>query len=69
VANLALDYLRRPEKLEDQRRKLDALVRSLDKPGASLNAARIALGLMRDAPAGPGAGGPQNSVGTPAAAR
>jgi lipid-A-disaccharide synthase len=46
VTRLALDYLRHPEKLEDQRRKLDALVKSLDKPGASANAARIALGLM-----------------------
>jgi lipid-A-disaccharide synthase len=47
VANLALDYLRHPEKLEAQRAKLDALVRSLDKPGASMNVARIALGIMR----------------------
>jgi len=46
VANLALDHLRHPEKLEDQRRKLDALVRSLDKPGASMNAARDAIDMM-----------------------
>ena len=47
VANLALDYLRHPEKLEAQRAKLDALVRSLDKPGASMNVARMALRMMR----------------------
>jgi len=46
VAHLAIDYLRHPQKLEDQRAKLDALVRSLDKPGASANAARIALQIM-----------------------
>jgi lipid A disaccharide synthetase len=46
AAQLAIDYLRHPEKLEDQRQKLDALVRSLDKPGASMNAARVAMGLM-----------------------
>jgi lipid-A-disaccharide synthase len=49
VANLAVGYLRDPQKLEDQRRKLDALVRSLDKPGASMNAARVALAMMRGA--------------------
>jgi lipid-A-disaccharide synthase len=69
AANLAVDYLRHPEKLEAQRAKLAELVRSLDKPGASLNAARVALGLMRGAPAQPGGAGSQNSVGTPAAAR
>ena len=46
VADLALDYLRHPEKLQAQRRKLADLVRSLDRPGASMNVAKIALRLM-----------------------
>ena len=46
VAELALDYLRHPEKLEDQRRKLAELVGKLDKPGASMNVARLAMGMM-----------------------
>ena len=46
-AELAIDYLRHPEKLEAQRRRLDELVRSLDKPGASMNVARIAMEMMR----------------------
>ena len=49
VAELAIDYLRRPEKLESQRRKLADLVRTLDRPGASARAARIALDLMNGA--------------------
>jgi lipid-A-disaccharide synthase len=47
VADLALDYLRHPEKLEDQRRKLADLVGSLDHPGASTNVAKIALAMMK----------------------
>ena len=66
VANLALDYLRNPAKLEAQRATLGALVRSLDKPGASMNAARIALGMMRE---GAGRPGGQKNVGTGPAAR
>jgi lipid-A-disaccharide synthase len=48
VAQLAIDYLRNPEKLEEQRRKLAELVGSLDKPGASMNVAKRALGMMND---------------------
>jgi lipid-A-disaccharide synthase len=47
VAELALDYLRHPEKLEEQRRGLAELVGKLDKPGASMNVARIAMGMMQ----------------------
>jgi lipid-A-disaccharide synthase len=47
VADLALSYLRTPEKLEAQRARLDELVRSLDHPGASMNAARIAHEMLR----------------------
>jgi lipid-A-disaccharide synthase len=50
VAELALDYLRHPEKLEAQRRKLADLVASLDHPGASMNVAKIAMGMMERAP-------------------
>jgi lipid-A-disaccharide synthase len=50
VADLALDYLRHPEKLEAQRRKLADLVASLDHPGASMNVAKIAMGMMERAP-------------------
>lgn len=46
AAKLAVDYLRNPEKLEAQRASLKALVGSLDRPGASMNAARIAMGMM-----------------------
>jgi lipid-A-disaccharide synthase len=46
VAELALDYLRHPEKLEAQRRKLAELVGSLDRPGASMNVAKIAIAMM-----------------------
>src|SRR5205814_1093885 len=53
VADLALDYLRHPEKLEAQRRELAALVGRLDHPGASMNAARIAVAMMNGATARP----------------
>jgi lipid A disaccharide synthetase len=47
VARLAIDYLRHPQRLEDQRRRLAGLIRSLDHPGASMAAARLALDLIR----------------------
>jgi lipid-A-disaccharide synthase len=50
VAEMALDYLRHPEKLEAQRKKLAELVGSLDRPGASMNVAELALGMMGGAP-------------------
>jgi lipid-A-disaccharide synthase len=46
VAECAIDLLKHPEKLAEQREKLAELVRTLEKPGASMNAARIAMGLM-----------------------
>lgn len=46
VADLAIDLLRHPEKLAQQQQKLDALIRSLDHPGASTNVARLAIELM-----------------------
>ena len=46
VAEYALDMLRHPERLKAQADRLNALVHSLDRPGASMNAAKIALDLM-----------------------
>ena len=46
VAEKAMEYLRHPEKLAEQRRRLKGLVRSLDKPGASKNVALLATELM-----------------------
>jgi lipid-A-disaccharide synthase len=51
VANLAIDFLRNPHKLAEQRQKLHALVKKLDHPGASMNVARLALSLMEGHPA------------------
>ena len=46
VADLALDYLRSPAKLTEQRESLGRLVQKLDSPGASLNVARMALEML-----------------------
>jgi lipid-A-disaccharide synthase len=46
VTTCALDLLEHPEKLAAQREKLAGLVHTLDKPGASMNAARLAMELM-----------------------
>lgn len=46
VIDCALDLLRHPEKLTEQREKLDALMKTIDQPGASMNVARIALELI-----------------------
>jgi lipid-A-disaccharide synthase len=47
VMECALDLLRHPEKLRAQREKLDALMTPIDKPGASMNAAKLGLDLMK----------------------
>jgi hypothetical protein len=59
VAELALEYLRDPDKLRAQREALERLVGALDKPGASMNVARMVLEMLNrasapadDAPAG-----------------
>ena len=46
VADCAIDLLKHPEKLEAQRAKLAALIATLDKPGASMNTAKLAMELM-----------------------
>jgi lipid-A-disaccharide synthase len=48
VANLAIESLHHPEKLEAQRRALSQLVGALDHPGASMNVARLALGMIKN---------------------
>lgn len=50
VADLAIDYLRHPEKLAAQRASLARLVQSLDHPGASMNVARMALEMLGTPP-------------------
>ena len=45
VTDCALGFLRNPERLAAQREKLDALMAPIDCPGASVNAARLALSL------------------------
>jgi lipid A disaccharide synthetase len=49
VANCAIDLLKHPEKLAEQSSKLRELMSTLDKPGASMNAARLAIELMSPA--------------------
>jgi lipid A disaccharide synthetase len=46
VAGCAVDLLDNPQKLQDQRARLASLIATLDRPGASLNAAKIALELI-----------------------
>ena len=46
VALRVLEMLREPRKLEQQREALRKMVRTLDRPGASLNAAKLALEMM-----------------------
>jgi lipid-A-disaccharide synthase len=47
VAGCALDLLKHPEKLVEQRGKLRALIATIDRPGASMNAARMAMEMMK----------------------
>ena len=46
LASLALDLLTHPEKLEAQRQNLAHLIAPLDHPGASMNAAKLAVKMM-----------------------
>jgi lipid-A-disaccharide synthase len=51
LAELAVDYLTHPEKLHGQRSRLADLIHSLNKPGASMKVARLAIQMMNQAPA------------------
>jgi lipid-A-disaccharide synthase len=46
VANHAIDLLRHPDKLDAQRQRLAALTSKLDKPGASMRTAQIAMEML-----------------------
>jgi lipid-A-disaccharide synthase len=46
VAAHAIGMLQTPSKLHDQQRRLRHLIQSLDKPGASMNVAKMALEMM-----------------------
>ena len=46
VSRYVIDMMKHPERLEQQRAQLMQLVRTLDKPGASMNAAKIALEML-----------------------
>ena len=46
VAREAIGMLKKPGKLEEQRKKLRELIRTLDKPGGSDNVARLALSMI-----------------------
>jgi len=46
VASCAIDMLRHPEKLTEQRELLLKVIRPLDRPGASMNVAKMAMEMM-----------------------
>ncbi|MEO6436783.1 MAG: hypothetical protein ABIP55_13625, partial [Tepidisphaeraceae bacterium] len=46
VANCAIDLLKHPDKLAEQRAKLRTLMSRMDRPGASMNTAKLALAMM-----------------------
>jgi lipid A disaccharide synthetase len=54
VADRVIGYLREPEKLRVMRNALNRLIGTLDRPGASDNVARIALGMVKQRPKDPG---------------
>ena len=46
VAGCAIELLNNPQRLAAQRENLDKLVHSLDKPGASMNVAKMAMEMI-----------------------
>jgi lipid-A-disaccharide synthase len=50
VADYAIDLLTHPEKLAGQRERLAALARKLERPGASMAVARMAVEMMNGTP-------------------
>lgn len=48
VIDCAIDLLKHPEKLAAQREKLTALVATLDRRGASMNVAKMAMEMIQD---------------------
>jgi lipid-A-disaccharide synthase len=53
VARCAIELLKDPQRRAEQSRKLAELIAPLDKPGASMNAARLALQMMDEVALGP----------------
>jgi lipid A disaccharide synthetase len=51
VADLAIQLLRDPRQLAEQSERLGNLIHTLDKPGASINVARLAMEMMSITPA------------------
>jgi lipid-A-disaccharide synthase len=49
VARCAIDLLQNPQKLAEQRQKLLHVIQALDRPGASMNTARLAVSMMEGA--------------------
>jgi lipid-A-disaccharide synthase len=47
VADKAISFLKDPRQLDQQRRRLEKLIRSLDRPGASRHVAELAADLLR----------------------
>jgi len=47
VAQCAIDMLHHPEKLAEQREGLIKVIRPLDRPGASMNVAKMAIEMMQ----------------------
>ena len=46
VADCAIEFLEHPEYLNEQRQKLKQLMSRMDRPGASMNTAKLAMSLM-----------------------
>jgi lipid-A-disaccharide synthase len=46
VADMALDFLKNPQMMSEQRDRLTELVKKLDRPGASMNVAKLAMQMI-----------------------
>src|SRR5688500_15256168 len=51
VAGHAIDFLKNPQLMRAQQKRLADMVQKLDRPGASMNVARIAMELLKKKPA------------------
>jgi lipid-A-disaccharide synthase len=50
VADHLIDFLKHPEKMAKQQSDLAQMIQSLDRPGASLKVAQLAMDMMQSAP-------------------
>jgi lipid A disaccharide synthetase len=48
VADLVIEMLRNPDQLREQRQRLSQMIGLLDRPGASMNVARLAIDMMNE---------------------